>query len=167
MTLQLEYELKALSGNSNNGIPIISNEQMSQTIRLKEGETSMVSGLLDRETTKILTGIPGLAKIPGAGYLFGSHNDSLTDNQLLILITPRALRVPDRDTRSIYAGRGDTSGRSGAGGGEATAPPPAPRPEEPAPAAPGPPAEPPVQPTAPPTAPPETQQPPAAPPQNP
>jgi Flp pilus assembly secretin CpaC len=167
VTLQLEYELKALSGNSNNGIPIISNEQMSQTIRLKEGETSLVSGLLDRETTKVLTGIPGLAKIPGAGYLFGSHNDSLTDNQLLILITPRALRVPDRDTRSIYAGRGDTSGRSGAGGGEATAPPPAPRPEEPAPAAPGPPAEPPVQPTAPPTAPPETQQPPAAPPQNP
>jgi len=159
VTLQLEYELKALTGNSNNGIPIISNEQMSQTIRLKEGETSIVSGLLDRETTNVLTGIPGLAKIPGAGYLFGVHTDSLTNNELLILITPRELRIPDRETRSIYAGRGDVSGRSGVG--EAS-PPPAPRPEEPAPTAPAQPVEPAPEPPPQPAPRPETQ-----PPQNP
>jgi Flp pilus assembly secretin CpaC len=164
VTLQLEYELKALSGNSNNGIPIISNEQMSQTIRLKEGETSIVSGLLDRETTNVLTGIPGLAKIPGAGYLFGVHNDSLTNNELLILITPRELRIPDRETRNIYAGRGDVGGRSGVG--EAP-PPPAPRPEEPAPAAPAQPVEPVPEPPAQPAPSPETQPPPVTPPQNP
>jgi Flp pilus assembly secretin CpaC/tetratricopeptide (TPR) repeat protein len=121
VTLQLEYELKALSGSNNNGIPIISNEQMSQTIRLKEGETSIVSGLMDNERTRSISGLPGLAKIPYLGYLFGTTNDSFTNNELLILITPRALRVPERDTRIIYAGRGDPSGRGSAGGG---APPP-------------------------------------------
>jgi tetratricopeptide (TPR) repeat protein/uncharacterized protein YjdB len=130
VTLQLEYELKALSGSNTNGIPIISNESITQTIRLKEGETSIVSGLIDRELTKSLTGIPGLAKIPYAGYLFGSHNDSSTDNQLLILITPRKLGLPARESHDIYAGRGDVSGRSAVSTGPPSVPPPTARPEE-------------------------------------
>jgi type II secretory pathway component GspD/PulD (secretin) len=115
VTLQMEYELKALTGANNNGIPIISNESFSQTVRLKEGETSIVSGLLDREMTKSLTGIPGLAKIPYAGYLFGSENSNTTDNELLILITPRELRIPDHELHEIYAGRGEATGAGSAG----------------------------------------------------
>lgn len=137
VTLQLEYELRALSGSNNNGIPIISNETMSQTIRLKEGETSIVSGLIDRELTKTITGIPGLAKLPGAGYLFGLRNDNLTDDELLILITPRKLRFPTRESLSIYAGRGEPTGRTGSLGPAPGAPE---RPEERRPVAP--PAEP-------------------------
>jgi len=177
VTLQMEYELKALAGTSVNGIPIISNQSAKQTIRLKEGETSIVTGLLDREQTNALTGIPGLARIPYAGYLFGSHNDSFSDDELLILITPRKLRVPFRDSPAFYAGRGDMGGRGSAGVGApaATPPPEEPRPENPsapapvAPSAPGqptlqPPVQPPAQPPA--QAPPnqENQPPPAAPP---
>jgi type II secretory pathway component GspD/PulD (secretin) len=135
VTLQLEYELKALSGSNNNGIPIISNEQMSQTIRLREGETSIVSGLMDHESTSVVTGLPGLARIPFAGYLFGNRNVSFTDNELLILITPRQLRIRDRDSQSIYAGRGDVSGRGSVGAGAAPPPPPAEQPPSGAPEA--------------------------------
>ncbi len=124
VTLQMEYELKALAGTNNNGIPIISNESFTQTIRLKEGETSVVSGLLNRQDSKSLTGIPGLARIPGAGYLFGAHNDSFTDDELLILITPRKLRIPSHESRSIYAGRGDMGGRGSVGAGAPPVPPP-------------------------------------------
>jgi len=133
VTLQLEYELKALSGNNTNGIPIISNETFTQTVRLKEGETSIVSGLVDRELTKTLTGIPGLADLTGAGYLFGAHSDSFTSDELLILITPRMVRVPVRETRAVYAGRGDTGGRGSVGANAPVAPQPA---VEPAPAQP-------------------------------
>lgn len=148
VTLQLEYELKALSGSNTNGIPIISNEQMSQTIRLKENETSILSGLIDNEKTKSVSGLPGLAKIPYLGYLFGTTNDSYTNNELLILITPRELRVPERDSRMIYAGRGDVSGRGSAGGAAPPLfPPPTGAPEQPPPGAPAQPVpQPPVQP---------------------
>jgi type II secretory pathway component GspD/PulD (secretin) len=129
VTLQMEYELKALSGSSNDGIPIISNESVTQTVRLKEGETSIVSGLVDSQLTKSLTGIPGLAKLPYTGYLFGSHSDNSTDNELLILITPRKVRFPFHEAHDIYAGRGDVSGRSSVGGG-APGQPPVTRPEE-------------------------------------
>jgi hypothetical protein len=152
VTLQLEYEIKALSGSNLNGIPVISNRSVTQTIRLKENETSVVTGLLDREETKTLTGIPGFAEIPGAGYLFGSHNNTFTDNELLILITPRRMRIPLRDSRSFYAGRGDSSGRGSAATGTPLAPAPTVEPEEPRPE--NPPAPPPA-PNPPPTAEPE------------
>ena len=150
VTLQLEYELKALAGTNLNGIPIISNESVTQTIRLKEDETSIVTGLLNRQETKTLTGIPGLAQIPGVGYFFGLHSDSFTDDELLILITPRRLRTPVHDSRAIYAGRGDITGRGSVGAGAPSVPPP-PEPQEPRPEnPPAPAAAPPAAPTQPP-----------------
>jgi len=121
VTLQMNYEIKALSGSNFNGIPVISNESVTQTVRLKEGETSIIAGLLDKEQSRALTGIPGLANIPYAGYLFGSHNDSDTNNELLIIITPRKISSPTRESRDIYAGQGDVTGRGSIG---ASAPPP-------------------------------------------
>lgn len=122
VTLQLDFDIKALAGSSFNGIPVITNRTLTQTVRLKEDETSIVSGLLDREETKTLTGLPGLANIPGASFLFSTHNNSSTDNELLILITPRRLRIPDHLSRTIYAGRGEPTGRAGFGGAAPAAP---------------------------------------------
>lgn len=157
VTLQLEFEIKALSGSSINGIPVISNRTVTQTVRLKEDETSLVTGLLSDNETKTLSGIPGLAQLPGIGYAFGTRNNSYSNDELLFLITPRRVRSPFHETKTIYAGMGDSSGR-GQGGAAA-----APRPDqEPNPAAP--PAE---TPTAPPTAPPATQPQPGVPPQQP
>src|SRR4029077_8827089 len=71
--------------------------------------------------------------ISGAGYLFGSRNNSFSDDELLILITPRKLRIPLRDSRTIYAGRGDATGRVSAGAAAPPPPPATPEPEEPRP----------------------------------
>jgi hypothetical protein len=106
VTLQLEFEIRALAGNSVNGIPVITNRTVSQTVRLKEGEPSIVAGLLDNEETKSLNGIPGLANLPGVGYAFGQRSTSLDDTELLIVVTPR--RMSDRVRTSVprFAGRG-------------------------------------------------------------
>jgi Flp pilus assembly secretin CpaC len=160
VTLQLEFEIRALAGDSINGIPIISNRTLSQTVRLKEDETTLISGLLDRDETRALSGLPGFANIPGAGYAFGNRNNTSQDMEFMILVTPHRLRVPIRVGKSIYAGRGDTTGRASSGAGvPPTEPPPAtpPSPQPQAPPAPNqaPPAEQPQQPQQPPaTAPP-------------
>jgi Flp pilus assembly secretin CpaC len=106
VTLQLEFEIRALSGSNVNGIPIITNRTVSQTVRLKEGEPSLIAGLLDREETKSLSGIPGFANLPGVGYAFGERSNSLTDNELLIVVTPRRMSERIRATRAKYAGSG-------------------------------------------------------------
>jgi Flp pilus assembly secretin CpaC len=111
VTLQLEFEIRALAGSSINGIPIITNRTLSQTVRIKEEMPTVISGLLDNEETRTITGLPGFANLPGgAGYLFGQRNTTAQDTELLILITPHKLRLRDRVSRSIYVGHDPGAG---------------------------------------------------------
>jgi len=125
VTLQLEFEIRALSGDSVNGIPIITNRTISQTVRLREGEPSVIAGLLDQEETKSLNGIPGFANLPGVGYAFGQRNTTSNDTEFLIVVTPRRMSDRIRQARTRYAGRG---GATTPGGPPLTAPPPVPEP---------------------------------------
>jgi hypothetical protein len=128
VTLQIEFEIRALSGSSVNGIPIISNRTLTQTVRVKEDEPTLLGGLTDTEETRAITGLPGFAEIPGAGYAFGQRNNSRQDTELLILITPRRLRAADHFTRTIFAGRGGATGGRTAGPGTLQSPSPQPQP---------------------------------------
>jgi type II secretory pathway component GspD/PulD (secretin) len=125
VTLQLEFEIRALAGSSVNGIPVISNRTLSQTVRVKEDETTLIGGLLDQEQTRAINGLPGLATLPGIGYAFGTRNNSNRDTEFLILVTPRRLRFPSQIAPAIAAGRGDPGGRAGARGAVPVAPEPA------------------------------------------
>jgi type II secretory pathway component GspD/PulD (secretin) len=115
VTLQLEFEIRALAGTSINGIPVITNRTLTQTVRVKDDETTLIGGLLDNEETRSLVGLPGFARLPVLGYAFGNRNNSLKDTEFLILITPRRLRDPIRTARSIYVGSGEPAagGRAG------------------------------------------------------
>ncbi len=128
VTMLLEFEIRSLGGSSVNGIPVISNRTLTQTVRVKLDETTLIGGLIDNEETRSITGLPGFAEIPGAGYLFGGRQNSLQGTELLILVTPRKLRLVDHLTRTIFAGRGDTGGRSAAGPGTLQSPAPQPQP---------------------------------------
>lgn len=118
VTLHLEFEIRALSGVSVNGIPVLTNRTIDQTVRLKENQTSVIAQLLDQEETRAITGLPGFANAPGVGYLAGRRDVQPKDTELLILVTPRQLRLPFRESRMIYAGRGDTLVPRGAAGAE-------------------------------------------------
>jgi type II secretory pathway component GspD/PulD (secretin) len=124
VTLQLEFEIRALAGSNINGIPIITNRTLSQTVRIREDEPTIIGGLLDNEESRTLTGLPGFANLPGAaGYFFGQRNTTAHDTEMVILITPHKLRLQDRVSRSIYVGHDTSAGR-----GSTPAPLPAPRP---------------------------------------
>jgi hypothetical protein len=115
VTLQLEFEIRALAGSSINGIPIITNRTLSQTVRIKEEVPTVISGLLDNEETRTITGLPGFATLPaGIGYAFGQRSTTAQDTELLILITPHKLRLRDRVSRSIYVGRDPSAGSTAA-----------------------------------------------------
>jgi tetratricopeptide (TPR) repeat protein len=114
VTLQLEFEIRALAGSSINGIPVLTNRTLSQTVRIKEEEPTLIGGLLDNQETRTLTGLPGFANLPSpAGYFFGQRNTTGQDSELVILITPHKLRLKDRVSRSIYVGRDTSTGRAG------------------------------------------------------
>jgi type II secretory pathway component GspD/PulD (secretin) len=106
VTLQLQLDLTSLAGQNFNSIPVINNDSIEQTVRLKENETTALAGILEPSITRALTGNPGIADVPGLGTVLSNQNIQEQDTQLLILITPRVVRLAPRKNLSIYAGHG-------------------------------------------------------------
>ncbi|HJY87495.1 MAG TPA: FG-GAP-like repeat-containing protein [Candidatus Acidoferrales bacterium] len=109
VTLRLQFEIRSLAGTSVNGIPVISNRTLEQTVRLHENETTLLSGILEQDETRAITGLPGFARATAAGHLAGRRDTQKNATELLFLITPRQLRLAPRADRLIYAGRGEVS----------------------------------------------------------
>jgi type II secretory pathway component GspD/PulD (secretin) len=113
VTLQLSFEIRSLSGSNINGIPIISNRTLDQTVRVRENEPTLLAGIVDEEEALAISGWPGASQIGAAGYLTADHNKNNKDNELLIVITPRLLHAVPHSGKPIYFGRDTT--RSGPG----------------------------------------------------
>jgi type II secretory pathway component GspD/PulD (secretin) len=103
VTLNMQFDITALSGQNVNGIPILSNRTIDQEVRLRANETSILSGLIENSEIRSITGWPGLGFL---GPLTGLHDKQQSESELVIAITPRNLRLAPRVDRSFYAGRG-------------------------------------------------------------
>ncbi|HYL10798.1 MAG TPA: FG-GAP-like repeat-containing protein [Candidatus Acidoferrales bacterium] len=114
VSLLLQIEITSLSGTAINGIPIISNRSVEQSVRLRENETTLLSGMLERDEIKAITGLPGLAPLPVFGQAAGRRDSTPRETELLILVTPRRLRMIPHYGRPIYVGRGAGPASSGA-----------------------------------------------------
>jgi Flp pilus assembly secretin CpaC len=117
VTLHLNLEISSLGAQSVNGIPIISNESVEQTIRLRENETTMVMGIRQPEVTNTLNGWPYVSSVPGVGLLGSDQGKTDQDSDIIVMITPRLVDFSPRKDRSIYAGRGTAEGEGGSFGG--------------------------------------------------
>src|SRR5260221_1923698 len=70
------------------------------TLRLRDGETQVLAGLISDEERKSASQIPGLGSLPVVGRLFGNHSDSSNKTEIVLLITPRIVRnLPRPDAR--------------------------------------------------------------------
>jgi general secretion pathway protein D len=61
-------------------------------LRLKDGETQVLAGLINDEDRRVADNVPGIGDLPVIGRLFSSHNNTQTKTELVLLITPRILR---------------------------------------------------------------------------
>lgn len=110
VSLKLQIEVSSVTGQATIGgiqQPIISQRKIAHEIRLKEGEVSILAGLIDRIDSKTLNGWPGLAKIPIIHYLFAADTSEHQDNEDLIVLIPRIVRMPEwtrANLRGLYSG---------------------------------------------------------------
>ena len=82
VTLALAISVTSISGTGFGGLPTFGNRLIKTTIRLKDGETNMLAGLIRDDERKAREGIPGLSDIPGVGRLFGhSRNERHADRR--------------------------------------------------------------------------------------
>ena len=61
-------------------------------IRLREGEASILGGILEKQDQVSWTGIPGLSSIPLVKYLFGSKDHTITEDEIVFLVVPHIMR---------------------------------------------------------------------------
>ena len=101
VTLKVEMQVRSLTGQTNNGQPIISNRQFSGTITMENGEEGVVAGMISQADARTLTGYPFLAQVPGITYGFSEHDKNVSEDQLLIVITPHILRLPETRTFAV------------------------------------------------------------------
>jgi len=71
-----------------NSYPVISTRMANNRVRVKNGETFVISGLTKEDDKKGKSGIPILSRIPFLGRLFGSSSDSNEKTDLMVFITP-------------------------------------------------------------------------------
>ena len=107
VSLLLKVTLSNISG-SLNGLPTFGNRQISTTIRLKDGETNMLAGLIRDEEREAIDGIPGLSDIPLVGKLFAHNTKTAHQTDVILTLTPHIIRVLDlneADLRPFRVGR--------------------------------------------------------------
>ena len=81
---------------------------VNTTIRLRDGETSVLAGLIREEERTTMSGIPGLSDIPLIGRLFAHNTSERKESDIIITLTPHIVRVLDlteTDLRPIMVGR--------------------------------------------------------------
>jgi general secretion pathway protein D len=131
ITLEIEVKITNIAGSGFADIPIISNREIKNVIRLKDGETNLLAGLLRDEERKSLRGIVGLSSIPIIGNLFGSTDKTIDQSDLVLTVTPYIIRSLQRtadDDKPLWIelegissmGRGERSPIDEASGGSAT-----------------------------------------------
>ena len=101
VTVAIEMEIRAIAGQSINGVPVLSNRQYSATISLQDGESGVVIGTMDRSEQRSLSGIPGLAPLPVAGTATSDENKQVTEDELLMVITPHIVRPPPATNETV------------------------------------------------------------------
>jgi len=94
ITLDLETEFKVLSGDSINGIPVISSRKLVSKVRLGQGEWAVVAGLMTSSEVRTISGIAGLSSVPVLGQLFNQTNKDVSTTEVLMIIKPTLLSLP-------------------------------------------------------------------------
>jgi general secretion pathway protein D len=115
VTMKISMEISSEIGQASIGgitQPIIGQKKVDLgEIRLKDGETSLIGGILDDSQTKSLSGIPGLAQIPILKYLFGQTQTDHEQDETVFAITPHIIRgndINDINQREIDIGTANT-----------------------------------------------------------
>jgi general secretion pathway protein D len=113
VNLQVSQEVSTATTETQFGAPVISTREASTQVFVRDGQTAVLGGLVDREQDKTHSGIPILSSIPGIGALFGSTSIVTTTSELFLFLTPHIIAHDedlDRLREAIKKGSADDTG---------------------------------------------------------
>lgn len=93
VSLAVKIQINSISGTGFGDLPTFGNRAISTVIRLKDGETNMLAGLIRDDERRVMSGIPGLSDLPVIGPLFASNRRETQQTDIILTLTPRIVRV--------------------------------------------------------------------------
>ncbi|MDB6042160.1 MAG: type and secretion system protein [Gammaproteobacteria bacterium] len=132
INLEVSSILKQITTASGTIAYEIGTRNANTLLRLKDGETQILAGLIQDSDTRSANKIPGLGDIPILGRLFGTNHSDREKSEVVLSITPRIIRMQSRpasDTTEFWYGTESrthsaplASGASASGGGGSAGP---------------------------------------------
>jgi general secretion pathway protein D len=119
IVLTLQVVNSALGQNitvAGSAIPEFTNREVDTVLRLRDGESNLIAGLLLDQDTNSANGFPGVSQIPILRSIFGSSQDTVNQTDIVMMITPRIVRTHElsvEDLKPIYVGTQRNFGLTG------------------------------------------------------
>jgi general secretion pathway protein D len=108
MSIEVSNIVKEVSNPASGSLAYEIGTRSAQTsLRLRDGETQILAGLINDQTNATNSYIPGLGQLPILNRLFGNDNRDHTKTEIVLSITPHVLRAPaiaDRRVREVFSG---------------------------------------------------------------
>jgi len=103
VTLEVSNVVKEVRGTTSNSLAYqVGTRNAATTLRLRDGETQILAGLISDEDRRTASRVPGIGELPVVGRLFSATKDDVAKNEIVLLITPRLVRTLTRpDVHSI------------------------------------------------------------------
>ena len=117
--LDLEVENSTLGANidvAGQALPTFGTRRVITRLRLRDGESNLLAGLLREEDRRSLRGFPGILHLPIIRQLFSSNDESISSTDIIMLLTPRIVRTHEltqQDVSPIFIGTQQNMGVTG------------------------------------------------------
>jgi general secretion pathway protein D len=111
VTLILKLEISSVAASVGiagvQNLPTFNSRQVTTVIRLRDGETNILAGLISESERTSMSGLPGLSSVPLLGKLFAHNRKEVTETDIVMTLTPHILRktkLTEQDLRSFSLG---------------------------------------------------------------
>jgi general secretion pathway protein D len=104
VSLKMSIEVSAIDSYDTIGgltEPVIGQRKIDHEIRMRDGEVSLIGGMMEHDDVQSMSGLPWLAQIPVLKYLFGQGQKSKTDNETVFAMMPHVVRRLDVEELNI------------------------------------------------------------------
>jgi general secretion pathway protein D len=117
--LDLEVESSTIGRDVNiagQNLPSFGSRKVKTKLRLRDGESNLLAGLLREDERRSLQGLPGIVRVPILRQLFAANNTLIAQTDIVMLLTPRVVRsheLSQQDVSPIYIGTQQNLGLGG------------------------------------------------------
>ena len=102
INLEVQLQIKGLGAQQFNGIPVITNRDYTGSITVKDGEPSVVAGIIEDQVNRSSSGYPGPGQLPVLSDLLNLNSREHSRTEILIVITPHVVRKPFRHLENVF-----------------------------------------------------------------